>query len=71
MNATFPGPDNLLTLREACGLLKVSRSTFWKLRAEHNLPTIRVSGLVRIRERDLEAWLDKHTTGGNGEVAGR
>ncbi len=67
MSATFSTPEGLLTIREACGLLKVSRSTFWKLRNEHNLPVVRVGGLPRIRPSDLERWIQRHVEG-NGEA---
>jgi len=62
-------PDNsLLTLTEACGKLKVSRSTFWKLRNEYALPVVRVAGIVRIRASALDTWLERHTKTNNGEV---
>jgi len=67
MNATTP--EALLTLQQACARLQVSRSTFWKLRNEYALPVMRVAGVVRIRERDLDAWIEKHTTS-NGEERG-
>jgi len=58
MNAT---PESLLTLTQLRERLQCSRSTAWKLIHEHNLPTLRIAGLVRVRERDLQAWLDNHT----------
>ncbi len=67
MTPTQTASDALLTLAQACARLQVSRSTFWKLRAEHALPVVRCAGLVRIRERDLDAWIAKHTEGGGND----
>jgi excisionase family DNA binding protein len=63
MSAGHLAPGGLLTIKQACDFLKVSRSTFWKLRAEHGLPVVRAGGIVRVRERDLTAWIEKHVEG--------
>ena len=68
MTPTIPTSDGLLTLAQLRERLRCSRSTVWKLIHEYNLPIVRVGGLVRVRERDLQAWLQRHTTGGSGEV---
>ncbi len=62
--------DALLTLRQGREWLQVSRSTFWKLVNEHGLPVVRIAGLVRVRERDLEAWIARHTTSNIGDRNG-
>jgi excisionase family DNA binding protein len=56
--------ERLLTPKELCERLKVSRVTGWKLTAERGLRCIKIGRSVRIRERDLEAWLEKHAAGG-------
>lgn len=54
--------DRLLTIADVCRLLRVSRTTVWRLMHEHGLRAIRVGGLRRIRQHDLEAWLERHCT---------
>lgn len=52
-------PNEKLTVRELCAELKVSRSTFYDWRQKRRGPRcIRLpSGGLRIRRRDLDAWL--------------
>lgn len=52
--------DDLLTEKEAQDLLKVSRTTLWRLRKTGGLPHHRVGGEVRYRRAALEQWLDDH-----------
>ena len=61
--------ERLLTPKELCARLQVSRSTGWKLTATGGLRCIRVGRSVRIRECDLEEWLEQNATDGNGEGA--
>jgi excisionase family DNA binding protein len=50
--------DRLLTIREACDRLRISRSVFYKLLAENVIPAIRITaGSVRIAEADIEECL--------------
>ena len=42
-------------------MLNVSRSTLWRWIREHGLKVIRVGGVARIRESDLERFLSRHT----------
>ena len=58
--------ERFLTIQEVCSRLNVSRTTVWRLMHEHGLRAIRVGGLRRIREHDLEIWLERHCTSGNG-----
>lgn len=59
--------ERLLTMRELAERLRVSRVTAWRCVAERNLKCIRIGRAVRIRERDLEAWLERNATGGDGD----
>ena len=60
-SATGPGidPNEKLTVGELCAELKVSRSTFYDWRQKRRGPRcIRLpNGGLRIRRRDLDAWL--------------
>jgi excisionase family DNA binding protein len=50
----------LLTIREACALLRVSRSSFYRLLDSGKLATVTVGGTqtVRVVRADLEAYVD-------------
>ena len=68
-----PLAERLLTMKELAERLQVSRVTAWRLIAERGLKCIRIGRSVRIRERDLEAWLEKNSTvsGAAAEVEGK
>jgi len=57
------GQDRFLTLAEVRGMLNVSRATLWRWTAEHGLRVVRVGGVTRIRECDLQAFIKRHETG--------
>jgi predicted DNA-binding transcriptional regulator AlpA len=58
---TVDTPDRLLTVRETCARLTISRSTLWRLARE--LPPVVIIPGRRIgyRERDISRWLDART----------
>jgi len=43
-------------------MMGVSRSTLWRWTAEHGLKVVRVGSVARIRESDLQAFLQRHET---------
>ncbi|BBM68220.1 helix-turn-helix transcriptional regulator [Rhodothermus marinus] len=49
----------LLTVKEACQLLNVSRSLLWKARKRGELRAVYLGRAVRFRLSDLEAWLEQ------------
>ena len=52
----------LLTIDQACELLAVSRSTFWRRRKVCIIPpTIWVAGLLRVRLSDLSSLIEQKT----------
>lgn len=54
--------DRLLTVKEAAETLRVTEWTIYRLMKRGQLPFIKVGKrFTRIRRRDLEAFLDKHT----------
>lgn len=60
--------EKLLTLAQVGEILQISRTSVWKLIAEGGLRRLKYGKIVRVRQSDLEAWLEKHTTSGdNGE----
>lgn len=55
--------NRFLKVKEVQALLGVSRSTVWRWHAERGLRVVSVGGVVRIRERDLQEFLDRHAIG--------
>ncbi|HWB02138.1 MAG TPA: helix-turn-helix domain-containing protein [Verrucomicrobiales bacterium] len=51
----------LLTIVEACALLKIKRRTIDDWRASRALPCIKRGKYVRFRRADVEAFLAAHT----------
>ncbi len=54
-------PETLLTSQEVCERLKIHLNTFYRYIDEGKLKAIRMEGLWRIRESDLEAFLSTAT----------
>ena len=56
---TRPDPNQKLTIPEVCAELRVPRSTFYRwLHTGRGPRSIKLpNGKVRIRRRDLDAWL--------------
>ena len=55
-------PERFLKLSEVRQRLGVSRSTVWRWTNEQGLKVVRVGGVTRIRESDLQAFLKRHET---------
>jgi excisionase family DNA binding protein len=51
----------LLTRKEAAQYLRISTRTLDRLRAAKHLPTVRVRGLVRVRQQELDAFVARST----------
>jgi len=60
--APQPHPERLFSLEQIQAAGCFSRSTLYRLRHGGGLRTITIAGLVRVRERDWLAWLDKNAT---------
>ncbi len=62
MTATT-GERLLLTVEEAGRRLGIGRSLAWRLVRSGELPSVRLGRLVRVPERNLQAWLDRRCQG--------
>lgn len=51
-------PDRLMRIEEVAERLSVSRSMAWKLVAYGELRSVRIGRAVRVRPRDLDAYLE-------------
>jgi excisionase family DNA binding protein len=58
---TSASSGRFFTISEVCGLLRVSRTTVWRIMNQQGLRVIRVGGMKRIRECDLEMWIERHS----------
>lgn len=56
--------DRFLKQSEVQVMLGVSRSTVWRWIVENGLKVVRIGGVTRIRESDLQAFLKRHEAGG-------
>lgn len=52
--------ERFLTLSQVRAMLNVSRATLWRWQTEHGLKFVRVGNVTRIRESDLNAFLQRH-----------
>lgn len=59
-NTDRPTTERLFTLAQIQVAGGFSRSTLFRLRHGGGLRVVTVGGLVRVRERDWLAWLDKN-----------
>ena len=59
-----------LTIQQVCDRLNLSRTTVWRIMNQHGLRFVRIGGARRIREQDLESWLEQNTVslGDNGRT---
>jgi len=54
-----------LTIQEVGERLNLCRTTIWRLMNQHGLRFVRIGGTRRIREQDLEMWLERHSVSFN------
>jgi excisionase family DNA binding protein len=59
--------DEILTVSEVAGLLKVAEKTVYTMAQEGELPAFKVRGQWRFRRSDLDAWIDAKTRRAAGE----
>jgi excisionase family DNA binding protein len=58
---THPSGDKVFTIPEVAAYLKISRSKIYYLVSQKQIPHLKVGRNVRIRESDLQKWLDLQT----------
>ena len=59
--------DDILTLREVAGLLKVADKTLYTMARQGEIPAFKVRGQWRFRRRDIDGWIDRQQSPGAGE----
>jgi excisionase family DNA binding protein len=62
MNQSFPrSEDPILTIPEVARYLKMSKSKSYSLVAREEIPHLKIGRNVRIRRKDLQAWIEKQS----------
>ena len=69
--AVLATAERYLTLRDLCERLQCSRTTAWRLISERGLRAVRCGRLVRVQEKDLQEWIDRHSTSNGTEGGGQ
>ncbi len=59
--------DDILTLREVAGLLKVAEKTVYTMARQGEMPAFKVRGQWRFRRRDIDGWIDRQQSADAGE----
>jgi excisionase family DNA binding protein len=62
MNQSVQGSeDTILTIPEVARYLKISKSKIYRLLSKNEIPHIKIGRNVRIRQTDLQMWVEKQT----------
>jgi excisionase family DNA binding protein len=62
MNQSFQRlEDPILTIPEVARYLKVSKSKIYNLVSKKEIPHLKIGRNVRIRQTDLQRWMEKQT----------
>ena len=62
MNQSFHQlEDPILTIPEVARYLKISRSKIYNLVSKKEIPHLKIGRNVRIRQTDLQMWMEKQT----------
>jgi excisionase family DNA binding protein len=61
MTTPYPNPsgDKVFTIPEVAAYLKISKSKIYYLVSRKEIPHLKMGRNVRIRESDLQKWLDR------------
>ena len=63
MNQSFYLSENtILTIPEVARYLKMSKSKIYDLVSKKEIPHIKIGRNVRIRQTDLQIWMEKQTS---------
>lgn len=60
---SISSPTTLLRATEVAQRLRISRSLAYKLMDSGEIPTVRFGGSVRVRESDLDEYIQRHWSG--------
>lgn len=60
--------DEILTLPEVAGLLKVARKTVYTMAQKQELPSFKVRGQWRFSRAAIDAWIERQQRGTGGRA---
>lgn len=60
-------PDEILTLPEVAGLLKVAEKTVYTMAQRAELPAFKVRGQWRFKRADIDRWIEQQKALRTGE----
>ncbi len=58
--------DEILTLKEVAGYLKVTEKTIYRLLTDNKLPAFKVGGSWRFKKADMNTWIQQQGNSLNG-----
>ena len=56
--------DDIVTVKEVAGLLKVAEKTVYTMARKKEIPAFRVRGQWRFRRLDIDLWIDRQQSPG-------
>ena len=56
----FESTEQLLRISDVAEILKISKTTVYRLADSGELPSVRFGGMVRVRELDLQEYILAH-----------
>ena len=59
--------DDIVTVKEVAGLLKVAEKTVYTMARQGEIPAFKVRGQWRVRRRDIDGWIDRQQSACAGE----
>lgn len=54
--------DQIVTIKEVAGYLKVHERTVYRLAAKGEIPAFKVANTWRFRREDIEHWIEQQTS---------
>jgi excisionase family DNA binding protein len=57
-------PETLMRIPQVAQYLNISQSMAYRLVQNGDLPAVRVNSMVRVRPADLQAFIQRHLSGG-------
>lgn len=55
--------DRLISVAEAAEALSINPTTLWRWITQGKFPAVRVGRLWKVKQTDVEAYIEAHTTG--------
>ena len=63
MNYDIQSTDNLLKAVQVAKRLNISRAQAYRLMQEGDIPTVRIRGSIRVRQEDLDRYIQENLSG--------